>query len=154
MGKILGLGEAGIEASGPDQLAMDADLHDAAGVEDVDPVGVANRRQAMGDDHGGAAGHQTVEREPHLGFAFGIEGAGGLVEQDDRRVLQKGASDGDPLALTAGEPGAGLSNYRFVTLGQGDDEVVRRRVPRRGLDFAPARRGARIGDVGGDRVVE
>ena len=44
-----------------------------------------------------------AERGLDLGLALGVEGAGGFVEQQDRRVFQEGAGDGDALALTAGK---------------------------------------------------
>ena len=49
----------------------------------------------------GAAVHQAIERLLHQRLAFGIERRGRLVEQQDRRVLQDGAGDGDALALAA-----------------------------------------------------
>src|SRR3546814_20597917 len=48
-----------------------------------------DRGQAMGDDQRRASPHQPVERFLHLAFGFGIEGRCGLVEQEDRRVLQQ-----------------------------------------------------------------
>ena len=66
--------------------------------------------------------HQRVERGLHRALALGVEGGGGLVEEQDRRVLQDGAGDGDALALAAGERHAALADHGGVALRQGADE--------------------------------
>ena len=81
----------------------------------------------MGDDHGGASLHQPLQGVLNLALVFRVERGGRLVEQEDRRVLQEGAGDGDPLALAAGEPRARLADGGVVALGQVKDELVRRR---------------------------
>ena len=53
---------------------------------------------------------QPVERPLDAGFRLDVERAGGLVEDQDRRVLQDGAGDGDALALAARERGAALAD--------------------------------------------
>ena len=55
------------------------------------------------DHDDGAADEKPLHRCLHLGLRFGIERAGRLVEQQDRRVAQHGAGEGDALALAAGE---------------------------------------------------
>ena len=96
-----------------------AGLDDPAAVDDVDAVGAAHGRQAVGDQERRAAGHQPLQRLLHLRLALGVERAGRLVEQQDRRVLQEGAGDGDPLALAAGQPRAGLADQGVVALAAG-----------------------------------
>ena len=141
MVQVLGAGEAGVEAAacGPARRGAPVSTTRPA-VDHIDAVGAAHGRQAVGDQDGGAPGHQPLQRRLHLGLALGVEGAGGLVEQQDRRVLQERAGDGDPLALAAGEPRAGLADPGVVALGQGQDEVVRPR---------PARAAASISRLGG-----
>ena len=50
----------------------------------------------------------------HVALGFGIERRGRLVEQDDRRILDQRARDGDALALAAGELQAVLADRRVV----------------------------------------
>ena len=57
-------------------------------------------------------------------LALGVDLAGELVEDQDARVAQDGAGQGDPLLLAAGQLGAGLADARLVALGQLQDEVV------------------------------
>ena len=58
------------------------------------PVGDGDHRLAL---------HQPVERLLDGGLDLRIERAGRLVENEDRRVLEQDAGNGDPLALAAGE---------------------------------------------------
>jgi len=78
-----------------------ADLGNAAPVEHHDAIGVLDGGQAMGDDEGGAALAQGVERLLDLAFRLGVKRRGRFVQNQDRRILQQGAGDGDALALAA-----------------------------------------------------
>ena len=53
---------------------------------------------------------EVLDRALHLTLGFGIERRGGLVEQDDGRVLEQRARDGDALALAAGDLRAVLAD--------------------------------------------
>ncbi len=76
-------------------------------------------REAVGEDQRGAALHQAVERLLDHGLALRIDGGQRLVEDQDRRVAQERAGDGDALALAAGEPHAALADDRLVALRAG-----------------------------------
>ena len=89
----------------------------------------------MRDDDRGAFGHQVGKRGLHQRFAFGVERRRGLVEDEDGRVLEQGAGDGEPLAFSAGEAKAFFADHRVVTLGEIEDEVVGERCFG-GLDHA------------------
>ena len=91
---------------------------------------------------------RRVQRRLHLRLALGVERAGGLVEQQDRRVLQEGAGDGDPLALAAGEARARLADQGVVAVRQGGDEVVGGGGAGGGLDLGRGRARPGVGDVG------
>src|SRR5687767_9405867 len=54
----LQVAQPAVEASSTKQLFVAAALHDAAGVEHHDLVGIAHRRQPMSDDQHGALLHQ------------------------------------------------------------------------------------------------
>src|SRR5690606_15196818 len=142
--------QAGIQAAARHQGVVGSFLDDAAAVDDIDAVGVLHRRQAVGDHQGGAAVHQPLQRRLHDGFALGVQRAGRLVQQQDRRVLQEGAGDGDALALAAGQAGARLAHSGGVAVRQGGDEVVGGGGAGGGHDVLGGGAGAAIGDVGGD----
>ena len=89
---------------------------DPAGVEHDDLVGVAHGGEPVGDHQHGPLLHQAVDRLLHQPLRFGVERAGGLVQDQDRRVAQQRPGDGDPLALAARQPGAPLAQDRVVAL--------------------------------------
>ena len=49
-------------------------------------------------------------------LAFQVDLAGGLVEDQDRRVAEDRPGQGDPLPLAAGEPAAERADDRLVAL--------------------------------------
>jgi len=66
--------------------------------------------RALGDvgfvgeqDDRAAGGVQLVEQLQDIGGRAGVQVAGGLVGQDERRVRDQGSSDRDALLLAAGE---------------------------------------------------
>jgi hypothetical protein len=78
----------------------------------------------VGDDEAGAALHEPLEGRLHEGLALGVEGAGGLVEDEDAGVLEDRAGDREALPLPAGEVDAALAEVGVVAGGQDADELV------------------------------
>ena len=78
----------------------------------------------MGDGYGGARLHQTFQGILHQSLALGVECRGGLVENQDGRVLQDGTGDAYSLALTARESSAAIADVRIKALLRLHDEVV------------------------------
>lgn len=83
--------EFGVRAAARQQCGMVSVLDQMACIENRDRVGVADGRKPMGDDDGGAIAHQRGERLAHLGFADRVKVRGGLVEDEDRSILEEGA---------------------------------------------------------------
>src|SRR6185503_3303755 len=90
-----------IGAAAPHQLGMRAGLDDAAVVQDDQPVHARDRREAMRDRDHGAALHQRIELLLDRGLDLAVERRGRLVEDEDRRILEDDARQGDALALAA-----------------------------------------------------
>ena len=76
-----------------------------------------------------------------------IERARGLVQQQDGRILEDGARDGDALLLPARQPRAAFAEEGVVAFRQPADELVRGRGARRGFDLGVAGAGAAVADV-------
>ena len=74
--------------------------------------------KAVSDDEGGAADHQIGKSFLHKHFGFGVELGSGFIEDEDRRILQDGAGDGDALALAAAEAGAAFTDHGIVAFRQ------------------------------------
>ena len=89
---------------------MRALLDDPALVEHDDPPGLADRRQAVGDDDRGAPGEQPAQPvlDPALGVQVDVRGR--LVEDEDARVGDQRAGEGDELALAGRELDAALAD--------------------------------------------
>src|SRR5207237_5547018 len=85
---------------------------------------------------------------------LGVEGGGGLVEQQDPRVAQHRPRQRDPLALAAGQSRAPLADRGVVALRQRQDELVDLGVAGGGLHLAVTGRRAAQTDVLADRRVE
>src|SRR5439155_32942 len=121
------------------QLAGAAPLGDAPRVDAEDAVGVAQGGEAVRDDEHRAAAHEVGQRLLHHELALGVEVRGRLVQDQDRRIFQEGARDGEPLALPAREPHAALADERVVAVGAGEDEVLRVRLARGARDVGERR---------------
>ena len=87
-----------------EQFFVRAPLDDAAAVEHQNQVGPANGGQPMRNDERRAIEHQRRQRILHQQLRLAVERRGRLVEDEDRRVPQDGAGDGQALALTARQP--------------------------------------------------
>ena len=113
---------------------MRAEFDDPARVDHGELVGAADRGEAVRDDECRAARHEPLERLLDGALALGVERRRCLVQDEDRRVLQQGARDREPLPLAARQAGAALAHARVESLGESVDEAERvrgRRASRR-----------------------
>ena len=70
------------------------------------------------------------QRALHQHFRFGIQVRSGFVQNQDGRVLQQRAGDGDALPLAAAQLHAALADHGVVSLRHALDEFVGQRVAR------------------------
>jgi hypothetical protein len=68
------------------EFLVGADRGDAAAIEHDDAIGAAHRAEAVRDDEGGASGHDAVHRLEDLLLGPGVDGGGGIVEDEDGRI--------------------------------------------------------------------
>ena len=68
--------------------------------------------------------HQFFHCFLQLIFIFRIHICGCLVEDDDGRVFQDGAGDGDPLLFAAGEGSPAFADHRVVSVGKRFDKLM------------------------------
>lgn len=78
---------------------MSPAFDDAAVLEHHDQVGVADRAEPVRDGERRAAVGEAVEGHLEFPLGLGVEGAGGLVEDEDARIDQHRARDGETLPL-------------------------------------------------------
>src|SRR5579885_256736 len=101
--------DAAVEVATGEQLFVGATVDEFALAQDKDSVGPADLREAMGDEQRGAALQEAANGSLYLILCRAVDGAGGVVEDQDARVGEQSASDGDALALAAGERDAALA---------------------------------------------
>ena len=142
--------EGGVAAAAGQQLVVGAALDDLAAGRGRRSGRRRGRWRAGARWRRGAALGEVVERLLHGALGAGVEGAGGLVEEQDGRVAQDRPGDRDALLLAAGEPVAALADDGVVALGQRGDEVVDARGAGRVLDLGVGRR--RAGRSAGSRA--
>src|ERR1700675_4232029 len=95
-----------------EQLIVGALLDDAAVLEHDDRARVADRREAVGDDERGAAVQEAPQRMLDLPFGSDVDRGRRLVEDQDPRVGEERAREGDKLTLAEGEPEPALAQLR------------------------------------------
>ena len=103
---------------------MGAGCGDAAFLHDENHVGFLHGCDALGDDDLGGVGDLVVERLTDQLVRLGVDRGGGVVENQDLRLLQERASDAQALALAAGDVGAALFDVRVVLVRELLDEAV------------------------------
>ena len=92
-----------INLAGVQQFIVFALSDDLAAFHDHDGVGRNDRAEPMCDHKRGALVDQMFDGLMNEVLAFGIDLAGGLVENENGRLVEYGASDAQPLFLTAGK---------------------------------------------------
>ncbi|MGF6674388.1 hypothetical protein OKW44_002240 [Paraburkholderia sp. WSM4174] len=94
-------GKLGIERRAQKQVGVTALRDDAALLQHDNAVRLLYGREAVRDDQRGAVLRGIVQRLLYEAFAGSVERAGGLVQQQDGRILQDRAGDRNALALSA-----------------------------------------------------
>ena len=129
---------------------MPADVVNPAAVEDQDGVGGHQHRQAVRDDDEGAAFGDPQQIGVDDRFAFGVECARRLVQDQDPRVPEQRPSNGQALTLAPREIGRTLLDEGVVAARQVLDEFFRAGEPGGMDDFLETRirlcRGYRLAD--------
>ncbi len=146
--------ERGVAPVLAQQFVVAAGFDDRAALDHQDAVGMRDGVQPVRDGDGGAALAEMRHGVLNQPLGFGIERRGRLVEQDDLRVLDQRAGDGDALALAAGKLRAALADRRVVARREARDEFMGMRGLGRGDDFILGCAGFADGDVVADRAVE
>ena len=100
---------------------MIAAFFNAVVTDDENFVGIFDGGQTVRDDDGGAAMGEFFQAVLDHLLGRVVEGARCFVEDEDRRVLQEDARNGDTLLLTAGELDAAFTDEGVEAFRQGFD---------------------------------
>ena len=90
-----------IEAAARQQVLVASHLHDPPLIEHDDSIRVFNRRQPVGNHQGRAAFHQQRQFLLNAPLRFVVERRGRLIEDQDGRILEQRACNGNSLPLAA-----------------------------------------------------
>ena len=85
---------------------------------DQDLLGVVDSTKPVGDDEGCPALHQLCEGRLNLAFIFRVEVGGGFVQNQERGIFQKGASQGQSLRLSPTQPNAAFAKALLAAEAQ------------------------------------
>ena len=107
------------------ELGVATETGDAAVVEHEDAVGMLNGARTLRDDDLGRVGQVARQTLADKRVGLGVDGARGVVENEDLRALQQGARNAQTLLLAAGDVGAALFDVGVVLLREALDELVR-----------------------------
>ena len=89
---------------------MCAVLNDFPVVQHQNLIGISYGFQTVSNHNDGLASGQGFDGLLQLRLVLGVNIGRGLVQNDDRRVLKHGPCDGEPLAFSAGDRGAALTD--------------------------------------------
>ena len=116
-------------------------------LEDDDLVGKRDRREPVGDDECRAAAGELIQSAGDAALRGGVDAGGGVVEDQDARVLEQRPRDRDALALPTRKRVASLADSRVIALRQVVDELLGARAPGR-VEYLLVRcLRTRVGDV-------
>ena len=113
---------------------MAANFRQRTVLQHVDAIDVADRREPVGDRNGGLSLHQDVDPLLDESLCLGVDGAGGLVENQNLGAVSQRPGEGEELALAGRKVRAPLAHRARIAISQGRDEFVRPDGPRRSLD--------------------
>ena len=105
-----------IHAFPANKLFVGTLLYHLSEVENVYRGRVFYRAQAVGNDKYGPALHHSVYCFLHQYLGLRIELGGGLIEYEDRRILEDSPRYREALFFASGEPETALGYYRIVAM--------------------------------------
>ncbi|KAF1730746.1 hypothetical protein CRV24_008816 [Beauveria bassiana] len=135
---------------------MGAHLGHAALLEHDNQVRVENGAQPVGDKdaRAGLFAQDAVDVDHEALLRVGVERAGGLVKEEQRRVLEQQAAHGQALLLAAGNHEPALADFGVVAVGEARNRVVDAGALRGGHHLRARRVDGAVANVVLDRVVE
>src|SRR5262245_27762473 len=108
----------------------------------------------MRDDECGPATAELLEGSLNENFTLDVNGARGLVEDQDAGIAQKRARQCDALPLATGKARPVFADKCVVILRQVHDEIVGESLLRDLNDFVPCRMPIAMRNVVEDRIVK
>ena len=143
-----------VDGAAGQELLVRAVVHHAPVVQDDDAVGQMEGGLPVRHQQRGPIRHDAAQAFVNGLFDLGVDGAGGVIEDEDARVRHDGPGQCDPLTLPAREGQPALAHDGVVAARELEDELVGLGHPGRRLDLRIGGVGTAVGDVGPHRVGE
>ena len=100
-------------------------LHDTPLMQYAYNIRIADRGQSVRYDDSRSIGHQFLNGILYQTFTFRVECRRGLIQNQNRRILQNGSCNTDSLPLASRQLASTVADVGLITLGHLHDEVVR-----------------------------
>ena len=126
---------------------MRSPFFDAVLCDDDDLIGVPDGGEPVGDGDRGAVPGEFFQALLDPALALVVQGARGLVEDEDGRILQEYAGDGDALFLPAGKPCPAFTDEGVIAVREFADKVVDIGAPGGFNDLVHGGARSAVGDV-------
>src|SRR5258705_8023341 len=124
-----------IKTALPNEFLVCAPFNDATLFQDKNLIGVVDGGKTLRDHKRRPVFAQPLHRLLNQVLSRRIDARRRIVENEDARIHQESARDGDTLALAAAQRNAPLADDRVITIFQLRDELVRLRCMSALLDF-------------------
>src|SRR5919201_6986858 len=108
-----------------EKLVMCPLLDEASVLVKDNEVLVADGRQAVGGDECGPAGEQPAQRDLDSPLGANVHARRRLIEDEDARVGEESAREGDELTLAERQARAALRDLGPISVLEAEDEIVR-----------------------------
>ena len=145
---------SGVQAVLFQQILMGSPFSDPLAVDDDDLIGIPDGGKPVGDGDGGAVPGELLQAFLDVALTFIVQGAGGLIQDQDRRIFKEYPGNGDPLLLAAGKPCASLAHKGVVAVGKLHDEIMDAGLFGGGNDLLVGGPWFSVGDVFTDGAAE
>src|SRR5690606_7486804 len=109
--------QSGVDATLFEEFVVGAGLDDAAAVEDQDQIGAPHGTETMSDDEARAPFGQMSDRSRQCAFGLGVDGARGLVEDENARMGKEGAKETNELPLSCRKTRAPIADLGGKSAG-------------------------------------
>ncbi len=133
---------------------MSTRFDDATFLKNDDLICPKDRVETVGNRDDGTPLHQAAGRFFEKGFGFGVQAGGGLVEDKNRGVFQKGAGERESLCLSPAETRTAFADDRFILFWQCFDELMQMRRLGCGNHFLVCSLWLAETNICGNRVME
>ena len=99
-------------------------LYDLPAIQRQNLVRVPHGFQSVGNHNNRLVLHQSFHGLLQLILVLRVYVCSRLIEDDNRRILENGPGNGNPLLFAPGQSGPAFADYSIVSRGKGTDKLI------------------------------